>query len=90
MKAGSGAGMALVALALAILLLSNGLAVSASSGAAAGLLPSSDPSESRVGATEGWADVSGTRHVFLLTPIPEPATIGLLFCGALALLRRKQ
>ena len=37
----------------------------------------------------GW-NPSGGREAYLLTPIPEPATLAVLLLGGLALLRRRR
>jgi len=36
------------------------------------------------------SDAQGNGRAFLLTPIPEPATLSLLALGGLALLRRRR
>lgn len=38
----------------------------------------------------GWITGRGNLGAFLLKPIPEPATLGLLLIGGLALLRRRR
>ena len=40
-----------------------------------------------IGGAGGWG---GNSHFFLLTPVPEPATLSLLALGALALIRRRR
>lgn len=42
------------------------------------------------GEIVGYGTVNGQAHGFLLTPIPEPATLSLLAVAAIALLRRNQ
>ena len=43
------------------------------------------------GVIVGWGtDPSGYYEAFELTPIPEPATLGLLALGGVAMLRRRR
>ncbi|MGD8451926.1 MAG: PEP-CTERM sorting domain-containing protein [Phycisphaerae bacterium] len=42
------------------------------------------------GQIVGVGYINGDEHAFLLTPVPEPATLSLLSLGALALLRRRR
>jgi len=41
------------------------------------------------GQIVGWYN-DGSDHAFMLTPVPEPATVGLLMAGAWAMLRRRR
>jgi len=41
-----------------------------------------------LGQIVGWGIINGNSHAFLLTPVPEPATLSLLALGGLAMLGR--
>lgn len=43
-----------------------------------------------LGQIIGWGDINGESHAFLMTPVPEPATVSLLAFGGLALLRKRK
>jgi probable HAF family extracellular repeat protein len=43
-----------------------------------------------LGHIVGWGLINGNEHAFLLTPIPEPATLALLALGGAALVARRK
>ncbi|MCX5671716.1 MAG: PEP-CTERM sorting domain-containing protein [Planctomycetota bacterium] len=43
-----------------------------------------------LGQIVGWGIINGNDHAFLLTPVPEPATLSLLALGGAALVRRRR
>jgi len=42
------------------------------------------------GQIVGWGSIDGEIHAFLMTPVPEPATLLLVALGSLALTRRRR
>ncbi len=42
------------------------------------------------GQIVGWGSIDGETHAFLMTPVPEPATLLLVALGSLALLRKRK
>ena len=43
-----------------------------------------------LGQIVGWGIINGNSHAFLLTPVPEPATLALLALGGAALVARRK
>jgi hypothetical protein len=43
-----------------------------------------------LGQIVGYGMIDGNEHAFLLTPVPEPATLSLLALGGAALVRRRR
>ncbi|MCX5675447.1 MAG: PEP-CTERM sorting domain-containing protein [Planctomycetota bacterium] len=43
-----------------------------------------------LGQIVGWGIINGNSHAFLLSPVPEPATLSLLALGGLMALRRRR